>query len=259
MKILFVGDIYANPGREILKRKLKLIQKQNEIDFTIVNGENATNGRGLSLAHYKEMMQLPIDVITMGNHIFGQSEIFDFLDEKEPLIRPENGHPNWPGKGYFIYEHNNKKIAVINLLGSAGVVSSVNPFLSFDQIYEKIKAEADIIFVDFHAEMTSEKIAFGYHATGRAQVVIGTHTHVQTADARILEGQTAYLTDVGMTGPLEGVIGVKKEIIIQRFLKNYPSRFEVAKGKTQLNAVIITIDDQTNLPVDIKTIHVEDA
>ncbi|GBU11261.1 hypothetical protein AwErysi_08770 [Erysipelotrichaceae bacterium] len=258
MKILFVGDVYAQPGRDILQQKLRLLQREFAIDFTVVNCENATNGRGLSLKHYKELNALSIDAMTMGNHVFAQAEIFDFIEEKENLIRPENGHPSWPGYGYRFFEKNNKRIVVINLLGSAGVTSSVNPFLAFDEIFEKIKETADIIIVDFHAEMTSEKIAFGYHVTGRAHVVIGTHTHVQTADARILDMQTAYITDCGMTGPLEGVIGVKKEIIIQRFLKNYPARFEVAKGKKQLNAVVITLDDETGLPTKIETIHRED-
>ncbi len=259
MKILFIGDVYAQPGRDILKKKVSALQREYDIDFTIVNCENATNGRGLSFSNYKEISALPINAITMGNHLFGQSEIFDFLNEKENLIRPANGHPDWPGKGCRFFSFNDKTIAVINLLGSAGVQSTVNPFLSFDLLYEEIKDQADIIFVDFHAEMTSEKIAFGYYATGRAQVVVGTHTHVQTADARILENKTAYITDVGMTGPLEGVIGVKKEIIIQRFVKNYPARFEVAKGKKQLNAVVVTIDDTTNVATHIETIHREEV
>ena len=258
MKILFVGDIYGEPGRDILKKELKQLQQQHAIDFTIVNAENTTHGRGLSFKHYNELDRLGIDAMTMGNHTFGNSEIFDYIHKKPNILRPDNGHPDWPGSGVKYFESAGKKICVINLLGGVGVTSAINPFIKFDAIYADLAKDTDIVFVDFHAEMTSEKIAFGYHTAGRATVVVGTHTHVQTADERILENKTAYITDVGMTGPLEGVIGVKKEIIIQRFLKDYPARFQVARGKKQLNAVVVTIDDKTNLPTKIERIHLED-
>ena len=258
MKVLFVGDIYGSSGREILKNNLVHMQQEHEIDVTIVNAENTTNGRGLNFKHYQELSKLPIDMLTMGNHTFGQNEIFDYLADANNIIRPLNGHPEWPGSGYKIIEKSGKKIAIINLLGSAGITSAQNPFIAFDILYKQIKDSCDLIFVDFHAEMTSEKIAFGYYVANRTQVCVGTHTHVQTADERILEGNSAYITDVGMTGPLEGVIGVKKEIIIQRFLKDYPARFEIAKGRKQLNGVVVEIDDISNCAKAIQRIHIEE-
>ena len=241
LKILFVGDIYGAAGRTMLHTYIPTLQKEYGIDVTIVNAENTTNGRGLNTKHYQELSKLPIDMMTMGNHTFGQDEIFDYLPTAPNIIRPYNGHPQWPGTGYKVIEKDGVRIAIVNLLGSVNIVSSVNPFQTFDEVYEKIKNQVDLIFVDFHAEITSEKIAFGYYVDGRAQVCVGTHTHVPTADERILDEGCAYITDVGMTGPYDGVIGVKKDIIIQRFLKNYPKRFEVAKGASQLNAVVITL------------------
>lgn len=259
MKILFVGDIYGAPGRTILKNNIKKLKLKYGIDFTIINAENTTHGRGLSLKHFAELSQLGVDAMTMGNHTFGQSEIFDYIGKKDSLLRPANGHPDWPGEGVKFFEVKEKKIAVINLLGSAGVTSHVNPFYLFDEIYKEIKDDVDIIFVDFHAEMTSEKIAFGFHVAGRATVMVGTHTHVPTADERIIDNHTAYITDVGMTGPRDGVIGVQKEIIIQRFLKDYPARFQVASGVKQLNAVVVEIDDVTNKARNIERIHLEEV
>jgi metallophosphoesterase, MG_246/BB_0505 family len=260
MKILFIGDIYGEPGRIILANNLDKLRNNHEVDFTIVNCENMTNGRGLNKKHYEATRKLNIDAITMGNHIFGQNEIFDYLNEDDIIVRPLNGHPNWPGKGVRIFTVQNKKIAVINMLGmTGGMQATTNPFVAFDLIYAEIKNSCDYIFVDFHAELTSEKIAFGHHLDGRASAVVGTHTHVPTADNRVLIGGTAYISDVGMTGPLDGVIGVKKEIIIQRFLKNYPARFEVAKGRKQLNAVIIEINDATGYCKSIERIHINEV
>lgn len=258
MKILFIGDIYAAPGREILKHQIKELKQTYVPDLIVVNAENTTNGRGLSFKHYKELMGLGIDVLTMGNHVFGKDEIFDFISETPNLVRPLNGHPNWPGNGYHIININNKRVAILNLLGTNVGFSAVNPFVAFDEFYQQHEQEFDVLFVDFHAEFTSEKIAFGYHVSNRAQVCVGTHTHVPTADNRILEQYTAYISDVGMTGPLDGVIGVKREIILKRMIKGYTERFEVAAGRKQLNAVSITIDDTTNKALAIERIHMEE-
>jgi hypothetical protein len=259
LKILFVGDVYGSAGRDMLADHLVNLQREHEIDVTIVNAENTTNGRGLNTKHYDMLSRLPIDMMTMGNHTFGQAEIFDYLQDATNLIRPLNGHPNWPGTGYKIIERLDKRIAIINLLGSVGITSAENPFIAFDRLYEQIKNEADLIIVDFHAEATSEKVAFGYYVADRAVLCAGTHTHVQTADERILDNRCAYISDVGMTGPLDGVIGVDRDIVIQRFLKDYPARFTMAKGAKQLNAIVVDICPNEHKAVDIRRVHVENA
>lgn len=256
INILAVGDVFGKPGREILQAKLPGLQEKFKIDFTVVNVENATNGRGLNIKTFKELKQLDIDAYTLGNHTFGQDEIFDLLASEKTIIRPANGHPHWPGLGVRFFSCKQKTIAVMNLLGTVLLDGHINPFLFFDQWYEENKETYDILIVDFHAELTSEKIAFGYHVQKRAHVMFGTHTHVQTADARILDRTCAYITDIGMTGPLDGVIGVKKEIILQRFLKGYPGRFQVADGVKQLNAIVVSLDD-AGTPKNIETIHEE--
>jgi len=257
LKILFVGDVYGSAGRDMLAAHLINLQKEHEIDVTIVNAENTTNGRGLNAKHYEALSRLPIDMMTMGNHTFGQAEIFDYLQDAPNLIRPLNGHPNWPGTGYKIIEKLGKRLAIINLLGSVGITSAENPLISFDRIYEQIKNEVDLIIVDFHAEATSEKIAFGYYVADRAVLCAGTHTHVQTADERILDERCAYISDVGMSGPLDGVIGVDKDIVIQRFLKDYPARFTMAKGAKQLNAIVVDVAEEEQKAKSIMRIHVE--
>jgi len=239
----------------MLKQHLNQLQKDEAIDLTIVNAENTTNGRGLNQKHYDMLSSLPIDMMTMGNHTFGQAEIFDYLPDATNIIRPLNGHPDWPGAGYRIIDKKGKRIAIVNLLGSVHIVSSENPFVVFDRLYEQIKDDVDLIVVDFHAEATSEKIAFGYYVAERAVMCVGTHTHVQTADERILDGHCAYITDVGMSGPLDGVIGVERETIIRRFLKDYPGRFTPAKGAKQLSGVVVEISDTEHKAIDIKRIH----
>lgn len=257
MKLLFIGDIYGELGRDILKQQLPKLKRQGHFDFVVANAENTTHGRGLNKKHYHELQKLGIDALTMGNHVFAQSEIFDFIDQAQDIIRPANGHPNWPGSGIRLFEISGKTLGIINLLGSSAGLPAVNPFLAFDQLYQQYHEKCDMLLVDFHAEFTSEKIAFGYFVDGRAQICIGTHTHVQTADERILTHGCAFITDVGMTGPLDGVIGVKKDIIIQRFLKNYPMRFETATGSKQLNAVSIEIDVANQRAIKIERIHIE--
>lgn len=257
MNILFIGDIYGKLGRNTVQRYLKQLKKQYDINFTIANGENAAHGRGITEAMYKEFLVEGIQVITMGNHTFDNRDVFNFIDNTKNLIRPANMDISVPGKGYEIYQYNDIKIAVINLSGRTFMTPMNCPFRTFDEIYEKVKTITPNIIVDFHAEATSEKIAFGYYVDGRATAVIGTHTHVPTADNRILPKQTAYITDVGMTGPLNGVIGVNKESVISRFINGLPTRFTpVEDGDFQLNAVVISFDPKTGKPNHIERINI---
>lgn len=254
MKILFVGDIMGRSGRSVIKNHLSEIKKEYHIDFTILNAENASGYAGLAKSSYDELISSGADFITTGNHVWAKKEIFDFIEKYDNILRPANYPSPCPGKGYGIVRTNKIRIGIINLSGTIYMENLENPFLTFDKIYEIIKPSCDIIFVDFHAEATSEKIAFSYYVAGRADVVVGTHTHVQTADERIIDSQTAAITDVGMTGPYEGVIGIDKNIIIKSFKTKRPVKFELAEGKRQLNAVCVAFDEN-NVCVKIERIY----
>lgn len=244
MNILIIGDIVGKPGRKIITEKLSTIQNKHNIDFTIANAENAAGGRGLTKDIMHELLNSSIDVLTMGNHVWDNKDIFSFIDDEYRLIRPANYPDDCPGQGYYIYTAGfNLKIAVINLSGRVYLASLDCPFRKLDEILEEIDDKADIIIVDFHAEATSEKLALGYYADGRISALVGTHTHIQTADERIFPQGTAYITDLGMTGPIDSILGMKKENIIERFLTQRPTRFEVASGAPQLQGVVLTIDD----------------
>lgn len=255
MKILAVGDIVGKSGLQKLKETLPSVIKENNIDFVIVNGENAADGMGLTEKMYKEILALNVNVVTMGNHTWGKKEIFNFIDDKQ-IIRPANYSPNNPGKGYDIYNCKNKKIAVINLIGRTTMpVLSENPFLVVKNIINKIKKEVDIIVIDFHAEATAEKIALGYYLDGEATIVYGTHTHVQTSDEIILEKGTAYITDLGMTGPKKSVIGMDIDASIKRFETSLPEKYKIAEGKGKFNSCMFEIDDNTNKVIKITRIN----
>ena len=246
MKILTVGDIVGKSGLQKLKEVLPGIIKENNIDFVIANGENAAEGMGITEKMYKEIFALNVNVVTMGNHTWGKKEIFQFIDDKS-IIRPANYTENNPGRGYDIYECNGKRIGVINLIGRTSMnVLTENPFLVAKTIIEEIKDKTDIIIVDFHAEATAEKIAMAYYLDGKATIVFGTHTHVQTADETILEKGTAYITDIGMTGPIRSVIGMDVEVSIKRFETSLPEKYKVSEGKSKLCGCIFEIDDNTN-------------
>lgn len=251
MNILILGDVYGRPGRRILKEKLTGLITEHQIDFTIVNGENASGGNGLSTKNARELLNLPIDVITMGNHVWQQKELLETIADFPQIIRPLNYPEPCPGKGYdfFSCELQNrvaKKICVVNLSGQIFMPNLNCPFNTMVPLMETLKETADLVIIDFHAEATSEKIAFGYFMDGWATVVFGTHTHVQTADERILEGGTAYITDIGMTGPVDGVIGVDRQIILDTMLTKRPSRFVTATGDIQINGIILAIDEIEN-------------
>lgn len=255
MKILAVGDIVGKNGLQKLKECLPTMISNYEIDFVIVNGENTAEGMGITEKMYRDMLKLKVDVVTMGNHTWGKKEIFQFINEKN-IIRPANYPANNPGKGYTILEKKGKKIAVINLIGrvTMGILSE-NPFLTVKEIIQKIKSEVDFIIVDFHAEATAEKIALGYYLDGDATIVFGTHTHVQTADEKILKKGTAYITDIGMTGPKDSVIGMDIAVSFKRFETALPEKYKLAEGEAMLNSCLFEIDDSTKKVIKIERIN----
>ena len=256
MKILAVGDIIGQTGIKELKNKLHEIRQKEEIDFVIVNGENAAEGMGITEKNFNDIISQNVDVVTMGNHTWGKKDIFKFIDHPK-LIRPANYPKGVVGKGYGIYECKHKKIAVINLIGRVYMnVLSESPFLIAKSIIKKIKDTVDIIIVDFHAEATGEKITMGYYLDGMVTAVFGTHTHVQTADEKILPKGTAYISDIGMTGTKNSALGMDVSVALKRFETSLPERYKVALGEGMLNGVIYDINDQTNKVKSITRINV---
>ena len=244
MKVLAVGDIVGTAGINKLKQSLKQITEKEKIDFIIVNAENSAEGMGITEKNFKDITSLGVDCITMGNHTWGKKDIFKFIDNPK-IIRPANYTEGVVGKGYNIYECKGKKIAVINIMGRVDInILTENPFLEAKKIIEKIQNEADMIFIDFHAEATAEKIAMGYFLDGKVTAVYGTHTHVQTADETILEKGTGYITDIGMTGPKKSVIGMDVSASLKRFETTLPEKYKLADGNCMLNGCIFEINDE---------------
>ncbi|AJM72001.1 TIGR00282 family metallophosphoesterase [Mycoplasma yeatsii] len=256
MKILMIGDVYASCGRNILAEHLPKIVKEHNIDFVVVNGENTTHGKSLSKKHYDFYKQLNIDVITSGNHIFKNKEVLEYINSTSDLLKPMNMSDHTPGKGYVIVHKNNKKIAVVNLMGQSFMDQCDNPYKVMDEFLSK-KYQYDILLVDFHAETTAEKIAFAWNYDGIITAFVGTHTHVQTADERILPKSTAFITDLGMTGAIDSVIGVEPDDVIFKQKTGLPVKFRPASGRSVLNAVVIEIDDKTNKAIDIKRLSIK--
>lgn len=256
VKILFIGDVVGIPGFNIVKLVLPEIIEKEKIDFVIANGENISDGMGVLKRDADSLLSLPIDVLTGGNHTLDKIQSHKFIAESTNILRPLNYPKGVYGSGYGIYDISNRnlKIAVINLIGRVYMKPLDCPFKAFDRLYEKIKDETKIIFIDFHGEATSEKIAFGWYADGRASVIVGTHTHVQTADNRVLPNGTAYITDVGMTGPYESVIGMKTDASIRRYIFGTPHKHEVAEGDVRFAAVIAEVETETGKSVSIKRI-----
>lgn len=251
-----VGDIFGKPGRKAVKELIKTYRNQYELDFVIANGENAAGGNGITREIANELYNAQIDFITMGNHTWDNKEIFQFIDTDKKIIRPANYPPGTPGRGWAIVPlSNGLKIGIINLSGRVFLPPLDCPFRVGERIVEEISKETHIIIVDFHAEATSEKIAMGWFMDGKVSAVVGTHTHVQTADERILPYGTGYITDVGMTGPHDSILGVKRDIVIQKFLTQLPARFETAQGVAQLNAILLEIDKTTGKTVGLKRIQ----
>ena len=240
MNILFIGDIFGQPGRDALVDRLPTLIDERAVDFVIANGENVANGAGITSKLAARLLAGGVDVITTGNHVWRQREVFPFLDTSDQIVRPANMAAACPGRGLTVRAaHDGDPVAVIDLLGHLFMDSGLSPFRIVDALVDEAGAMAETIVVDIHGEATSEKVAMGHYLDGRVTAVLGTHTHVQTSDARVLPKGTAYITDVGMTGPLESVIGVRTDIIIQRFITEMPVHFEVGDGTVRLNAVVI--------------------
>lgn len=255
MNILAIGDIVGEIGvKKILKELPKLKEKYN-IDFCIINGENSAGGMGITKKIFDSLINAGADVITMGNHTWGKKDIFSFIDDKR-IVRPANYTKGLPGNDYSIVNKNNKRIAVINLIGrtSMGILSE-NPFIVANDIYNKLKNQADIFVLDFHAEATAEKIAMGYYMDGKYTIVYGTHTHVQTADEQMLEKGTAYITDIGMTGPKKSVIGMDVGVSFKRFVTSLPERYKLADSEAMINGCVFKINDETNRTEEIIRIN----
>ena len=254
MRILAVGDIVGNSGINKLKSELQNIKNEFFIDFVIVNGENAAEGMGITIKNFNDIISAGTDCVTMGNHTWGKKEIFQIIDDVK-LLRPINYPEGVCGKGYSIFECKGKKIAVINAMGRAEInVQTENPFLLVKKLVDEIKKNVDIIILDFHAEATAEKQAMGYLLDGEITVIFGTHTHVQTADEKILEKGTGYISDIGMTGPKFSVLGMDREAALKRFLTALPEKYKIAEGETMLNGCIFDIDDNTNIVMKIERI-----
>ncbi|HYI92320.1 MAG TPA: TIGR00282 family metallophosphoesterase [Bryobacteraceae bacterium] len=253
MNILFIGDIFASAGRSIVADKLHRILATEYIDLAIANAENSAGGFGITPLIAEELFKMGLEVLTSGNHIWDKREIYDYLDREPRLIRPANYVSDLPGRGYTVVRaRNGVQVAVINLQGRSHMSPIDCPFRAGDRILGELDPAIKVRFVDFHAELTSEKMAMGWHLNGRVSAVIGTHTHIPTADTRILSGGTAYQTDAGMTGPYNSVIGVDKDIILKRFLTAVGSRMEAARGGVELHSVIVDVDEVTGKAHSIK-------
>lgn len=254
-RILFIGDIVGRPGRDILRRVLPALVTTRQIDLVIANGENAAAGFGITPDIAEDLFGRGIAVITGGNHSWDKKEIMPYMAERPRLLRPANFPAGVPGHGSVVVTASNGvRVGVINVMGRVFMQALDDPFAVASALVDRLADEAAILFVDMHAEATSEKVALGWHLDGRVAAVVGTHTHVPTADARVLPGGTAYVTDVGMTGPHDSVIGVERRPVIQRFLSGLPQRFETATENARLNAVIVTADEQTGHATHIERV-----
>src|SRR6476620_11360743 len=253
MRILFVGDIFGKPGREIARRAIPALVARDGIDFVIANVENSASGFGVTGDIADAILGYGVDVMTTGNHVWDKKEVLEYIPRQAKLLRPGNFPPGTPGRGSYIGRtRTGEPVGVLNLMGRIFMSPLDDPFALALKEIEQMRAKARVIFVDFHAEATSEKKAMGWHLDGRVTAVAGTHTHVQTADERVLPKGTAYITDVGMTGPHDSVIGVERSAILARFLTALPQRFETATENPRLNAVIVTGDETTGMASSIE-------
>ena len=243
MNIIFIGDIVGRPGRRALKEILPTLTDEYQAELVIANAENVAGGNGVTPELAEELLDAGVDVLTSGNHIWDKKEIIPYIENQERLLRPANYPPGTPGRGFTVFSvTRNTKVAVLNLSGRVFMGNLDCPFRMADILIEHLVQQTPVIIIDFHGEATSEKQAFGWHVNGRVTAVLGTHTHVQTADERILPGGTAYITDVGMTGPRDSVLGIKTDVVIKKFQLQLPARFEVASGVVQLNAVAVGVN-----------------
>ncbi|MEK4148306.1 MULTISPECIES: TIGR00282 family metallophosphoesterase [Robertmurraya] len=259
MDILFIGDVVGSPGRDMVMEYVPKLKEKYRPHVTIINGENAAGGKGITEKIYRSFLEVGAQVVTLGNHTWDNREIFEFIEDAKYLIRPANFPENNPGKGIVYVRMNQLEIAVINLQGRTFMPAIDDPFLKAEQLIKEAKERTPFIFVDFHGEATSEKQAIGWYLDGRVSAIVGTHTHVQTADNRVLPKGTAYISDVGMTGPYDGILGMEREVVLKRFLTGLPVRFEVPKtGRTQLSAVLVQLDNKTGLAKKIERILINE-
>jgi 2',3'-cyclic-nucleotide 2'-phosphodiesterase len=243
VKLLFVGDVVGGVGRRALAELLPGLREEHRPDFVLANGENAAGGVGITQKTARELLDLGVDALTLGNHAYRHREVYDFLDRESRIVRPANYPKGSPGRGHTVVERDGARLAVVNLSGTLYLEAARSPFHEVDAVLAELRGRADAVLVDMHAEATSEKVAMGWHLDGRVTACVGTHTHVATADARVLPGGTAYVTDVGMTGPRGGVIGVKRDQALARFLTLTNVRFETSGEDPWLNAVVVEFGD----------------
>jgi 2',3'-cyclic-nucleotide 2'-phosphodiesterase len=255
MNLLFIGDIVGRPGRRAVAQWVPALRRELEADFVIANGENSAGGFGITPQTFEEITSAGVDVVTGGNHIWHTREAPALLDSEPRILRPANYPAGAPGRGAGVFAARAARVGVLNLEGRVFMEPLASPFECAREEAERLRAETPVILVDFHAEATSEKAALAWHLDGRVSAVVGTHTHVQTADERILPGGTAFITDAGMTGPRDSVIGMSREIVLQRFLTLMPVRFEVASGPAQLNAVLIEVDPGSGRALAIRRVN----
>lgn len=253
MNILFIGDVVGQKACANLREKLPFLKKEYNVDTVIVNGENSADGNGITPVSAKFLIDSGADVITTGNHCFRRKEMNDFYETSDIVIRPANYPDEVVGKGYTVLDHGKYSVCVINLLGVVFMQNLENPFRCIDRILSTV--DSKVIIVDFHAEATSEKKAMGYYLAGKVSAVLGTHTHIQTADEEIIDGHTGYITDVGMTGVTDSVLGVKKEIIINNMITGYPQRYEYAEGDFHICGAVISVDEKTGICTSIERIR----
>ncbi|WP_036651647.1 TIGR00282 family metallophosphoesterase [Paenibacillus pini] len=256
MNVLFIGDIVGSVGRKALRTTLPSLKSKYNPHIIIVNGENSAAGRGITQSIAREFFDWGVHGITMGNHTWDNKDIFDFIDHEPRMIRPANFPPGTPGLGYTVVKANGKELAIVNLQGRTFLPAIDCPFRVSDEIVDELRKKHKHILVDFHAEATSEKIAMGWHLDGRASIVVGTHTHVQSNDDRILPNGTAYLTDAGMVGPRDGVLGMEQDAVLRKFKTQLPVRFQVDEGKWHLHGLFVKLDDVTGKAMKMEKIRI---
>jgi len=254
LKIMLTGDVIGHPGRRAFREHTPKLREKYGIDIVIVNGENSAAGKGITRKALDELYQGGADIVTSGNHIWDKKDVLEFIDQEPFLLRPANYPGNPPGKGCCVYPFRAKNIGIMNLSGRAFMPALDCPFQKAEELLKEFGSSCDVLLLDFHAEATSEKMAMGWYLDGRVNGVVGTHTHIQTADERILSKGTAYITDLGMVGPADSVLGVKPDIIIKKFMTARPVRFELADGPNVYSALVIEIDDNTNRTIGVERI-----
>lgn len=256
MRLLFLGDVVGRGARQAIRRRLRSLRAENDVDFVVANGENAAAGKGIDPDSTEELLDAGVDVVTSGNHVWKFPAIVGLIEREPRLLRPANFPAGNPGRGWTIHEaRDGTRVGVLNLIGRAFMGPCDCPFLAADAALGSMRGEADAVLVDMHAETTSEKSAMGWYLAGRAAAVVGSHTHVQTADERVLPGGTAFLTDAGMCGPVDSVIGMRREEVLRRFLSQMPERFEVARGPVILQGAFIDVDRQSGRATGIRRLR----